>query len=122
MPTVDDGMGKEFFQIIMFVCFRLGSDPEKLFPFGALLEQLRKFGKFGLLNATFILPVITKEVDMQLRENFKPRAENLKDEIEVKLESDSEDELDFDIGRNISDSYKKRFRDIVSDMYRLGYI
>lgn len=110
------------FFLFVFHFLRLGSDPEKLFPFGAMLEQLRKFGKFGLLNATFILPVISKEVDMHLRENYKAPPSKLKDEIEVKLESDSEEEIDLEIARNLSDSYKKRFRDIVSDMYRLGYI
>lgn len=39
---------------------RLGSDPEKLFSFGDLQSQLRKFGKYpfilGLISAPMVLP------------------------------------------------------------------
>lgn len=54
-----------------------------------------------------------------VRENFNV-ADHMEDKIEVALESESEDE-----GGNfheLSPPFKKRYRDIVSDMYRLGYI
>lgn len=63
-----------------------------MFPFTVFQEHLVKFGKYGLLNATFILPLQMEE-----------------------LNSDSLD-------GQFSDAFKKRIRDIVSDMYRLGYI
>lgn len=29
--------------------YRLGSDPQKCFPFHALLDQLQKFGKYAMV-------------------------------------------------------------------------
>lgn len=81
-----------FEYIICF--FRLGSDPDKLFPYTALQEHLRKFGKFGLANASFILPFLIQEHDSD--GGFQPSP--------------------------LSDVFKKRLRDIVADMYQLGYI
>lgn len=39
--------------------FRIGSDPEKLFPFSALEDQLRRFGIFSLPMACMLLPMLT---------------------------------------------------------------
>lgn len=66
-----------------------------MFPFRAFAEQLKKYGKYGVLNATFLLP-------MQM--------------AEMTVDDDSNG-----IGQ-LSDAFKKRFRDIASDSYRLGYI
>lgn len=85
--------------IYVFQCFRLGSDPYKLYPFKIFQMQLQKFGKFGLLNASVVLPIFNKEVDLNGTQN-------------------SENEN----GTQMSDSLKKRLRDIVSDCQRLGYI
>lgn len=74
--------------------FRLGSDPEKLFPFKVFQRQLQKFGKFGVLNATFLLPVHMREIDLE----------------------------DPTGGAELSTALKQRFRDIAADSYRLGYI
>lgn len=90
----------------------MGSDPEKLFPYSALEEQLQKFGKFGLFNATFILPVITKEIEMELRQNI---------DVSKQLENEHEHEQPQQVHK-VSDTFKKRFRDIARDMQRLGYI
>lgn len=81
----------------------MGSDPYKVFPFKAFQLQLQKFGKFGLLNASFVLPIVTREVD------FNTDSETTEDNKNQKP-------------TQMSDSFKKRFRDIVSDSYRLGYI
>lgn len=95
---------------------RLGSDPEKLFPYSALEEQLQKFGKFGLFNATFILPVITKEIEMELRQNI-----DVSKQMENEYENEHEQEQPQQVHK-VSDTFKKRFRDIARDMQRLGYI
>lgn len=92
------------------VCFRLGSNPD-LFPFSALEEQLQKFGKFGMLSATFILPVITKEVQFELGEN-----------IDASKDIENEHGHEQRVQQKISDTFKKRFRDIAADSLRLGYI
>lgn len=36
----------------------LGSDPSKLLPLNALLDQMRKFGKFALIMGAFDIPVL----------------------------------------------------------------
>lgn len=95
-------------QIGKLLYFRLGSNPEKLFPYSALEEQLRKFGKFGLFNATFILPVITKEIEIELNQD-----------VDVSKQMNNEHEQQ---QQKLSDKFKKRFRDIARDMQRLGYI
>lgn len=65
-----------------------------MFPFRAFAEQLKKYGKYGVLNATFLLP-------MQMAEMTADGSNG--------------------VGQ-LSDAFKKRFRDIASDSYRLGYI
>lgn len=89
----------------------MGSNPDQLFPFSALEEQLLKFGKFGLFNATFILPVITKEIEMELSPN-----------VDVSKQNEDEHEQQQPQAHKVSDAFKKRFRDIARDMQRLGYI
>lgn len=72
-----------------------------MFPFSALQDQLRKYGKFGLANASLILPIITAELSF----------------------SDAASPLDG--GNNapvLSEAFNKRMRDIVADMYQLGFI
>lgn len=93
--------------------FRLGSDPDKLFPYSALEEQLQKFGRFGLFNATFILPVITKEIEMELVQNI---------DVSKEMKNEHEHEQQQQKVQKVSDTFKKRFRDIARDMQRLGYI
>lgn len=72
-----------------------------MFPYSALQEQLQKCGKFGLLCAAYLLPIVLHEIDMAVE--GVPEKEAGSEEIEL------------------SDGYKKRFRDVISDCYRLGY-
>lgn len=75
---------------------RLGSNPEKVFPFSALQQQLQKFGKFALIQTSFLLPILTAEVDLQSNNNYTSTI--------------------------LSDGLKKRLRDIAYDIYKLDYI
>lgn len=92
--------------------FRLGSDPDELFPYKTMLEHFRKFGKFGLVLAAVLLPVITQE---------KGTAVNLDD-----LSTDIKNGAELDASLFMTDSSakkcNKRLRDVVIDMDRLGYI
>lgn len=81
----------------------MGSDPYKVFPFNEFQKELQKFGKFGLLNASIALPIILQEFDFNTDSKASQSDKNQN-------------------GTQISDSFKKRFRDIVSDSHRLGYI
>lgn len=51
--------------LLKLFILRLGSNPEHLYPFRAFQKQLIKFGKFGMLNATFLLPVHMREIDLE---------------------------------------------------------
>lgn len=92
--------------------FRLGSDPEKLFPYEALLDQLRKFSKFGLaIGSMMSKAMITDETE----------ATNL-DEASEKFATDVEWNTNEIIPRRWAKKYNERMKDLVYDMVRLNYI
>lgn len=64
-------------------------------------DQLRKFGKFGLVSASLVLPILYHEKNMP--------GSKADDENSGKV-------------TELSDGLSSRLRDIVADMYRLGYI
>lgn len=84
---------------------RLGSDPQKVFPFKELLNQLRKFGIYAMFYATYLLPILFSEIE-SMNEN---------DQHEINL-------LDFRISDDLKQSYNKRVADMIVDMDQLGYI
>lgn len=56
--------------------FRLGSDPDKLFPFELMLKQFRKIGKFGL-----IMKMAESEIGTNPNESTKKLNKRLKDVV-----------------------------------------
>ncbi|XP_055296577.1 uncharacterized protein LOC129565586 [Sitodiplosis mosellana] len=100
---------------------RLGSDPEKLFPFAVMLEHFRKYAKFGLVLSTVLLPMITTDrgngLDLdELAVKFEKNKEN---NFENKEDLDAFNSFISDNSRN---KFNKRLRDVVGDMARLGYV
>lgn len=93
---------------------RLGSDPEKLFPRKALDEQLQRFGRFGLLMAVMLLPVMTT------------KSEDVPDleEMAEKLESgaDVSDDVNNFRSESTETIYREKMVGCCQDMVRLGYI
>lgn len=51
---------KNFF---FFFDFRLGSDPQKLFPYETLLDQLKKVGAYAGILGSVLIPIVCAEVD-----------------------------------------------------------
>lgn len=93
--------------------FRLGSDPEKLFPFSLMQEQLRKCGTYGLVTALQVQPVLTSDqgsgVDL--------------DEAAVSMTRDKDTKaFDSFMPKKSNDKFNKRMRGVVADMVRLGYV
>lgn len=41
----------------------MGSDPKKLFPYKALLEQIQQFGSYALIVGSILVPILCVEVD-----------------------------------------------------------
>lgn len=91
---------------------RLGSDPDKLFPYSVMLEHFNMFGKFGLFISAMLLPMITSEkgngIDLNVLAN--------------RFENSSNDHENIFITARSRDIFNKRIRDVVVDMERLNYI
>lgn len=93
---------------------RLGSDPEKLFPRSALDDQLARFGRFGLLMATMLLPIITtKKEDIP---DLDGMAEKLENGVDVSSEINNFK------SEGTQDIYREKMAGCCRDMVRLGYI
>lgn len=90
----------------------MGSDPEKLFPYETLLDQFKKFGKFGMIMASMLLPMMTSQDGIAA--DLDEFAEQLKDGQKL-----DENTYISERTRHILD---KRLRDVVIDMARLEYI
>lgn len=71
-----------------------------------MLEQLKKFGKFGLTSASILLPILLSENYININA------------IAKKMETDKTKGFE----SYISDTAKRRIREVVIDMIRLGYI
>lgn len=54
---------KNEIQIRIRLLFRLGSDPQKLFPYEAFLDQFRKFGVYAAFVGAVLLPILCADVD-----------------------------------------------------------
>lgn len=93
--------------------FRLGSNPEKLYPRKAFEKELVKFGKFGMLMAMFVLPIFVSTID-EIPETRGIDKNTSADEIISKGNQ-------FGSGKAL-DVYKKRIRGVFIDSVRLNYI
>lgn len=96
--------------------FRLGSDPD-IFPYSLMLEHFQKFAHFGLILATVLLPILTKEPMTADGSN----AIDL-DKISDDLKNGKELDANVFISNKSLTSLNKRLRDVVVDMVRLEYI
>lgn len=92
--------------------FRLGSDPEKLFPYSLMLEHFHKLAHFGLILSTVLLPMMTAE---------SGNAIDL-DKICDDLKNGTELDANVFISNKSLTKLNKRLRDVVFDMVRLEYI
>lgn len=85
---------------------RLNGDPNELFPFTALLRQMKMFSKFGVAMAIFMLPEICKNDE-----------EDFEDGVEQGLVRQNSYS-----GKSGKEIYKQRIGDVVRDCIRLGYL
>lgn len=97
-----------------FYLFRLGSDPQKLFPYEALLEQCRKFGAYAAFVSTMLMPMLWSDRDSI--PDIDSVVENIGSEDALKNDV-------FSIGSvETKRFYNKKVTDMIDDMIRLGYI
>lgn len=88
--------------------FRFGSDPEKLFPFEALQQQLRTFGIFGISVGALMLPMLTSD------SNDCAKLEELADQMQSGESTD--------VFENTSKATQLRLKDFIVDLDRFGYL
>lgn len=95
--------------------FRLGSDPDELFPYTMMLEHLHKFGRLGLSLASITVPILISDADHMSNLNWDELSDdfmrNQKLSTNMFIHSDA-----------LIEKYNKRMRDIVIDMIRFEYI
>lgn len=86
---------------------KLGSDPDKLFPFDVLQEHLKKFSVFGLYMALMVLFFMTSET------------EEIPDIHSMTDEQDLMSKLQFE-SKNI-EKYNDRISGVLLDFVKFGY-
>lgn len=91
----------------------MGSDPEKLFPYEALLKQLRKFGVYSVFVGALLFPMLCAEVDSL--PDFDEAAEDF-------TKDDGNDNVLFLISKDAKTAYNKKVTDMFIDLARHGYI
>lgn len=96
----------------------LGGDTMKQFPFTALLRQLKKFGKLGVITASMAVPMLqTKNEDLP---DMDFMAEQLKNKDPAEIEEVMKAYM-ATMGKN-SEAIDQRTRGIVIDAIRYGYL
>lgn len=75
-----------------------------------MLEHFHKFGRFGLLIASVLLPVMTVESGNGIDLDSQQANDNQKSTLSSFISDKSRSR------------FEKRFRDIIGDMVRLEYI
>lgn len=93
---------------------KLGSDPDQLFTFNDLEEQLKKFGKYSVLVAPTLLQVITADpTDI-------PDLDQLSEDMAKN--KDNDDHPKSFISSKTRQLYKTRVCDVVRDAEAHGYL
>lgn len=92
---------------------RLGSDADKIFPFEAVLEQLRKFAKHVTFLAPILFPILYGELDdiPDIEEMIKTTEAGSFEESYPVMEP----------GTEIKKAYNQQVIRVFDDMARLGY-
>lgn len=93
----------------------MGSDPQKLFPYEALLDQLRNFGLYTIFVGAMLVPMLCAEVASM--PNFDDIAEKVS-----KGEDNVVDDDFFQVSDESKFAYNKKVTDIFDDMVRIGCI
>lgn len=95
---------------------KLGGDTQSQFPFTAFRQQLKKFGKFGVIMAMFVIPMLTT------------KTEDLPDldyyyENQEEIHKDPEKFKSMITGlTNPGANYVSRMKPTLLDLMRFGYI
>lgn len=106
---------KQYYDIFSELVRKLGSEPEKVFPFSEYKQQWKDFAKYGLIMAINVVPLIAVP------------AEQVKQmEDQSKLENGTRDPAALEewnkVMTEIMGRTATRVKDIVEDFQRLGFL
>lgn len=98
---------------IFYLFFRLDSDPDKLFPYEALLDQLKQFGKYGTLIGIILICIFTCDP------KTIPDLSELSERIN---EYDGAIEHLLVVTEDKQEEFRTRICDLIEDSARFGYL
>lgn len=81
----------------------MGSDPDKMFPFETLLDQLRQLGKYGTMVGAILMVIFFSDPNEA-------------------SENRSEAKDAFEIPEGSKEKYFTTLRDMIEDASRFGYL
>ncbi|XP_035897702.1 uncharacterized oxidoreductase dhs-27-like [Anopheles stephensi] len=107
-----DEMMSVYYNSLAALLEKLGHSPQQIFPRTAFLRQLRQYGRFGLLLAAFVVPMMcTRKEDLL----------DMDATAEMFLETQNVDIAIYTKNTNQS-AYRKRMSAVIRDAVRYGYI
>lgn len=92
--------------MLLYIIFSLGSDADIVFSYDALLDQLKKYGKFGFVMATLLLQMMTSEEPIDIEQLVEDYILDKKTPISEKSHQ----------------NFMERIMDVFVDMIQLGYV
>lgn len=95
----------------------LGGDTVTQFPFTALLRHLKKYGKFGVLVATFVLPMLQTKNDELMDMDYM--SEKMQEQDPAVMEAMMKEFMERSSGYSSSQG---RMREAFEDAIRYGYL
>uniref|UniRef100_A0A182K9B1 CHK kinase-like domain-containing protein n=1 Tax=Anopheles christyi TaxID=43041 RepID=A0A182K9B1_9DIPT len=107
-----DEMMSIYYNSLATLLEKLGHNPQEVFPRTALMRQLRRFGRFGIFMAIFLVPMLcTRNEDLP---DMDEAAEKYRETKEMDLAA---------IAMNANQmAYRKRMSAVIRDMVRYGYL
>ncbi|XP_050069191.1 uncharacterized protein LOC126557452 [Anopheles maculipalpis] len=107
-----DEMMNVYYNSLETLLEKLGHSPQEVFPRTALMRQLRRYGKFGILMAVFLVPMLcTRNEDLI---DMDEAAERYRDTNEMDLKG---------VTMNANkQAYRTRMSAVARDLVRYGYL
>ncbi|XP_058825477.1 uncharacterized protein LOC131685633 [Topomyia yanbarensis] len=107
-----DEMIRIYYASLKTLLEKLGGDPTRQFPYTALLRQLKQCGKFGLIMAVFLVPMMC--IENSDLPDLDAEAEKFRETQKV--------EMPFVVNEKAEAKYRKRMSAVIRDVIRYGYL
>ncbi|XP_049285871.1 uncharacterized oxidoreductase dhs-27-like [Anopheles funestus] len=107
-----DEMMNVYYNSLATLLEKLGHSPQQIFPRTAFLRQLRQYGRFGLMLASFVVPMLCTRsedlLDMDATAEMFRETQN----VDIAIYTKNTDQS----------AYRKRMSAVIRDTVRYGYI